>query len=291
MKCCCANIAAIFVSLTLFMTATGAALAAQPAATSVSRVISLGPIITEMIYLLDAGDLLIANTNYCNVPEEAQHKPKIGSLIQVNVEKIITLEPDVVLANPLASQQQLQLLKNMGIRVVQFQNPETFTKMCTMLEQLGNLLGRGDLARKIIAAAQADVDTVKNAVVDLPRKKVFVQVGMKPLHTSPRGTFIHEYIEFAGGINVAADAATGNYSREIVLEKNPDIILIVTMGSSKNGAEKERAIWEGYDSLTAAQNQAIYILDPEIFCSPTPASFSDGLKEIAILIHPGVVLD
>lgn len=285
MRRCREKIVAIFVVLPFLVTA-GPAVAGP-----VTRVISLGPIITEMIYLLGAGDLLVADTNYCNVPEAAQHKPKIGSLMQVNVEKIITLEPDVVLANPLASQQQLQLLKNMGIRVVQFQNPETFAKMCTMMQQLGELLGKANRAREITAQAQADVDAVKNAVAGLPRKKVFVQVGMKPLHTSPKGTFINEYIEFAGGINVAADATTGNYSREMVLEQNPDIILIVTMGSSKKGAETEKKIWESYDSLAATRNQAIYILDPEIFCSPTPASFSDGLREIAALIHPGVVLE
>lgn len=253
-----------------------------------SRVISLGPIITEMIYLLSADDLLIANTSYCNVPEAAKHKPKIGSLIQMNVEKILTLEPDVVLASPLASQQQLQVLKNMGISVVQFQNPETFAKMCAMMAQLGELLGKADRARQIIDAAEKEVDTVITATSALPRKTVFIQIGLRPLHTSPKGTFIHEYIEFAGGINVAADATSGNYSREVVLEKNPDIIFIATMGSSKSGAKKEKKTWESYPSLTATKNQTIYILDPEAICSPTPVSFAETLKDIVPLIHPEI---
>lgn len=254
------------------------------------RVISLGPIITEMIYLLEADPALIANTEYCNVPEAAKHKPKIGSLIQMNVEKIITLEPEVVLANPLASQQQLQVLKNMGIRVVQFENPETFSKMCTMLQQLGQLLGKEQNAQEIIDRAQSRVAAVVRATENLPSKKVFIQIGLKPLHTSPRGTFIHEFIEFAGGINIAADAGSGNYSREEVLEKNPDIIFIATMGSSKSGAKTEKAAWRRYSSLRAVRNDAVYILDPETVCSPTPVSFAETLQEIASLIHPQITV-
>ena len=250
------------------------------------RVVSLGPIITETIYLLEAGDRLIADTSYCNVPEAARHKTKIGTVIQVNVEKIVSLAPDLVLASPLARQQQLALLRKMDIRVVQVENPATFDKMCQMMLEIGRLLGAEDRARTIVAGARQEVAAITEQVAGLPRRKVFIQIGVKPLHTSPKNTFIHEYIEFAGGINVAADAVTGNYSREMVLEKNPDVILIATMGSSKAGARKEKETWMNYSALKAVQNQRIYILDPEIVCSPTAVSFVQGLREITGLIHP-----
>ena len=275
------------ITVFLFMSLVGVSptLAKPP-----QRVVSLGPIITEMIYLLEADQLLIANTNYCKVPEAARHKIKIGSMLQMNMEKSITLEPDIVLASALTSLQQIALLKKMDIKVVRFENPETFLKMCTMLEQLGQLLNKEAEAVDIIAQAQAQVAAITHVTADLPPKKVFIQIGLKPLHTSPKGTFINEYIEFAGGINVAAGATSGNYSRETVLEKNPDIILIATMGSSKNGARQERETWLSYHSLTATRNRAVYVLDPEIICSPTPVSFAEALRDIASLIHPETVV-
>ncbi|MDY6906443.1 MAG: helical backbone metal receptor [Thermodesulfobacteriota bacterium] len=250
------------------------------------RVVSLGPIITETIYLLGADDRLVADTAYCKVPADAMNKIKIGSVMQVDVEKIVALKPDIVLASALARGSQLQLMKHMGLNVVQFHNPETFADMCRMTREIGRLMGKADAADRIIRDSRKAVDEVIAKTAGLPRKKVFMQVGLKPLHTSPKGTFTSEFIEFAGGINIAANARTGNYSREKVLQENPDIILIATMGTSKSGARKEKAIWMGYKSLKAAQTNRIYILDPEVVCSPTPVGFIEALQEIALLIHP-----
>jgi iron complex transport system substrate-binding protein len=250
------------------------------------RVISLGPVITEMIYLLGADDRLVADTIYCNVPEAAKTKVKIGTVIQMDVEKIISLAPDIVLANPLASEKQLNMLRQMGLRVVQFENPATFEKICVMMDELGKLLGQEDKARTLITEARATVNAILSRTRQLPPRKVFIQIGMNPLHTSPEGTFIHEYITFAGGVNVAAREKSGNYSREKVLEINPDVILIATMGSDTAGAEKEKKTWLSYSSLNAARTGEIHVLDAEILCSPTPVSFAEALTYVAALIHP-----
>ncbi len=250
------------------------------------RIISLGPLITEMIYLLGADDRLIADTTYCNVPEDAKNKIKIGSLIQADVEKIISLDPDIVIANPLANENQLKLLKRLGIRVEQYENPATFEKICTMMSTLGHLVGEAEKAQAIINEARAKVNDITRRTRRLAPRKVFIQIGFNPLHTSPKGTFINEYITFAGGINVAAEETSGNYSREKVMANNPDVILIATMGSDKTGAEKEKETWMGYHALNASRTGQIYVLDPEIVCSPTPVSFAEALAYIVPLIHP-----
>lgn len=200
----------------------------------------------------------------------------------------MALKPDIVLASALAREQQLKLMKNLGLKVVQFSNPETFSAMCRMTREIGRLMGKESAAVEIIENARRAVDKIISRTADLPRQRIFMQVGIKPLHTSPKGTFTSEYIEFAGAINIAASARSGNYSREKVLRENPDIILIATMGSSKSGAQKEKDIWMGYDSLKAARNNRIYILDPELVCSPTPVGFVDALREIVMLIHPDI---
>lgn len=253
-----------------------------------SRVVSLGPIITEMMYLLGADHQLIANTTYCVVPEDAKKKQKIGSMIQMNVEKIVSLKPDLVLASPLAKDKQLSMLEKLGIRVVRFVNPKTFSEMCDLTLTLGEILGKTENARNVIGKARKDVDAVLMITRSLPKRRVFMQIGIKPLKTANRETFINEYIEYAGGINIARDVKDGVYSREKVLEENPDVILIATMGSSATAGEHEKKTWMGFTSLKAAMHHEVYVLDSETVCSPTVGTFVNTLREIAKILHPDV---
>lgn len=250
------------------------------------RVISLGPIITEMIYLLEADSRLIANTTYCIVPPQAKQKQKIGTVLKMNVEKIISLEPDLVLANSLTSQKQIVILKNQDIRVIKFENAKTFDEMCQMTVDLGIILGKKEIALQMTGMARKEVDFIRTETKDLPKRKVFIQIGIKPLKTTTTDTFINEYIKFSGGMNIVRDAKTMVFSREKVVWDNPDVILISTMGSSKTAGENEKAIWMKIDSINAVKNNEVYVLDPDIVCSPTPATFVKGLKEISQLIHP-----
>lgn len=254
------------------------------------RVISLSPFITEMIYLLNAQDLLIANTTYCNVPKEAKLKKKVGSVIQMNVEKIISLHPDLVIASPLSRAKQIKILENQDIKVLKIENPQTFPQMCDITMEISKVLGRTDLAKKIVEKAAKEVETIKLKTAYLPKKKVFIQIGIKPLHSANKETFINEYINYGGGINIAENEKSGIYSREKVLKENPAVILIATMGTSKKAGEIEKQRWKKFESLNAAKNNRIYVLDPELILSPTPITFAKGLKQVLSLIHPNVDL-
>ena len=254
------------------------------------RVVSLSPIITETIYLLGAQDQLIANTTYCNVPAEAMEKEKVGSVIQMNVEKIITLHPDLVIASALSSEKQLGTLKKQSVPIFKAQNPQTFVQMCDTTLEIGQVLGKQENARQIVGLARKQVDEILEQTKDLPRKKVFIQIGMKPLHTANKEMFLNEYIKFGGGINIAENERSGIYSREKVVRENPDIILIATMGTSKKAGETERKRWMSFPSIAAVANNNVHVLDSEIILSPTPITFVHGLKTITSLIHPEVQL-
>lgn len=252
------------------------------------RIVSLGPIITEMIYLLEADQQLIANTIYCIKPDGAGSKEKIGSMIQMNVEKIISLQPDLVLASPLAKEKQLAMLENLGVRVKSIANPKTFNEMCRMTMTMGELLGKVENARAVVDRARKEVDAVLSVTRTLPKKSVFMQIGVKPLHSATRDTFLNEYIEYAGGVNIASLEKTGVYSREKVLKENPDVILITTMGSSEADGEHEKETWMRYPTLKAAKDQEIHILDSYLVCSPTAGTFARGLQKIARILHPEI---
>ena len=87
----------------------------------------------------------------------------------------------------------------------------------------------------------------------------------------------------SGGINIAAEARSGLYSREKVVAQNPDVIIVVSMGVAAN---QEKKVWQKFRNLSAVNNDRIYILDPDKVCSPTPPGFVETLKEIFLLLHP-----
>lgn len=250
------------------------------------RIISLGPFLTKTVYLLGAGERLVADTRYCEDPEQYGQKEKIGTLTHVNVEKIISLKPDLVLASQFTKEKQLRVLEQFNIKTVQFKNPENFEKICSNTIYLGQLIGKERRAREIVKSAAARVQEVERLTMHLSPKRVFIQVGIKPIHTSNESTFVNEFIKRTGGINIAGKEDSGIYSREKVVKENPDVILISTMGSSKHAGSKEKRQWQAFNSMTAVKNNAVYLLDSEVICSPTPLIFAGALEDIARLIHP-----
>nr|WP_319495560.1 helical backbone metal receptor [uncultured Desulfobacter sp.] len=252
------------------------------------RVVSLSPFITETIYLLEAQAQLIADTTYCTVPPEAAQKEKIGSVTQVNVEKIISLAPDLVIASPLSSEKQLKILRVQGLCVMEVRNPQNFEQMCALTLKIATALGKTARAQIIVQQASADVDNVRKRVAGLRPRRVFIQIGLKPLHTANKDLFINEYIRQANAVNIAEHHPSGIYSREAVIQQDPDVILVATMGSSKKAAAFEKKRWMSFSFLASAKNNEIHVLDPEVICHPTPVSFAAGLRQVATLIHPEI---
>lgn len=247
------------------------------------RIISLGPVLTEELYLLNAEEKLIGDTTYCINPPAARQKPKVGSVTEVDVEKLLSLKPDLVLATSLSNQAQMEKLKKIGLHVEVFSYPKSYQEICESFLRLARLVNREELARSIVDKSQKDAAVIKAKISTLTKKRVFVQVGANPLFTTPKNTFIHSFIEMAGGENIASDALTGLYSREKVLERNPDVILIATMGIV--GTE-EKETWEKYPTVNAVKNKRIFTFESYEICSPTPITFIKVLNELLPLLHP-----
>ncbi len=247
------------------------------------RIISLGPALTEELYLLGADDKLVGCTLYCSRPTEAKNKTKVGTVIDINLEKAVSLRPDLVLATSLTNPEAKEKLKNLGVKVVTFPAAESFSEICGQFLELGRLVGKEKEAAKIIGSAKNKVDFVREKVNGLPKPKVFIQVGANPLVTAGKGSFVSDFIELAGGINTARGTKTMPYSREEVIRDNPEVIIIVTMGIQ---AEKEKETWGRFKTLKAVVDNRIYIVDSDLLCSPTPISFAEILQEIVKILHP-----
>lgn len=252
------------------------------------RIVSLAPAITQKLYLLGVDDRLVANTIYCNTPEDAKGKAKIGNVTQVDVELIVSHRPDLVIASNLTRPEQVEKLTNLGIRVVRRPNPETFDELCESFVELGKIVGEEEKAAVIAAKARADVDALRKLVSELPRKSVFVQLGAKPLFAATQDSFVNDYIEFAGGSNIVAQGAEGIYSREKVVMQDPEVIIVTTMGLV--GVEEKKE-WDKYTTITAVKNDAVYVIDSYRICSPTPTIFVEALRDVIKILHPELELE
>jgi len=247
------------------------------------RIISLAPSMTEGLYLLGAGDILVGNTTYCVIPPAARYKEKVGSLTGADIEKIVGLKPDVVLATSLTNPKTIQKLKNLGIEVKLFPAPKSFASLCDQFLELGRVAGREPEAREIIKTAEGHVARIKSMTAALVKPKVFIEIGAKPLFTANRDYIINDLVKLSGGENIAENSKIGAYSREEVLMRNADVILIVTMGFTGT-AEKEA--WRKFKMLNAVKDDRIYIIDAQSICGPTPETFVIILEEICALLHP-----
>jgi iron complex transport system substrate-binding protein len=252
------------------------------------RIVSLGPINTENVFLLEAGDRLVANTNFCVRPAEAKQKEKIGSVMQVSIEKIISQQPDLVLATALTKPEQVRQLQAVGIKVVRFKRTASFREICDEFIRLGELLGLADRARAIVDQAQAEVAKVEKKVFLLKKKKVFLQVGSRPLFGAVSNSFTNDFIVLAGGINILAGQKSGTTGIEKVIGENPDLIIIAIMGSESGIAADEKKNWQRIPVIKAVQEDRVHIINPDLVCSPSPATFAQTLQIIAGLIHPEI---
>lgn len=250
------------------------------------RVISLGPINTENVFLLGAGDRLVANTDYCVRPEAAQDKEKIGSVMQVSLEKIIGLQPDLVLATSLTGEKQLQKLKEAGIQVEQFTLSKSFDEICSQFLRLGRLLGLQDKAQVIVDQARERVENISAKVARFKPQRVFLQIGSQPLYGASPGSFTHDFITYGGGINVIEDQEKGTTNFEKIIAKNPDVIIISIMGSETGVAAKQKKNWMRFSVINAVQTGRVHYVNPNLACSPSPMTFTEALEIIASLIHP-----
>ena len=240
------------------------------------RIVSLGPTFTEEIYLLEAEDMLVGVTTFCQKPERAKEKERIGEVTNVNFEKIVALEPDIIIATPMTNKTSVERMKELKLNVVYFDYAKDFSDVCGQFLRLAALVEKEVRAEEILSGIKKKVDAIKKRNERAVKTRVFVQIGADPLFAAKKDTYINSIIEFAGGENIVSGTEEGMYSREKVLASDPEVIIVATMGIVGESELKE---WRRYRSLSAAKNGRIYIVDPYEFCSATPMSFIEALEE------------
>lgn len=244
------------------------------------RIISLVPSLTQSLYYLDAQEKLVGCTSYCVFAKEDK-KEIVASAVKANLEKVVSLKPDLVLASGFTDLQDIETLRRFGIKVELFQSPKSFKEICNQFIHLGKLVGKEDTARKIVAESEQKIKNISVRMKWKKKPRMFFQIGANPLFTVLPNTFMDDYMNFLDAENISKTLNKGTVSREFVIAKNPDYIFIVTMGIVGN---EEKEIWSKYSSLTATRKKQIHIIESDIACQPTPITFVQTMEVLEKLI-------
>ncbi len=240
------------------------------------RIISLAPSATESLYELGLDKELIANTVYCS--DGVVKKEKIGTVTEPNIEKIIALNPDLIVATKEGNYKTvIDKLVRLKLTVYVMEPYSSFEDVCFNFQQLANYLNKSDEAGKIISNVKKEISKLSNENKDENQEKIFWEVGANPIFTVGKKSFVNEYNKYINGINVFENIEMRypNISVESVIEKNPDIILLVNMGDV---SDQEILKWNKYKKITAVQNKKIFLLEADDIFTPTPKKFLNGIK-------------
>lgn len=247
------------------------------------KIVSLNPAITRDLYLLEKEATLIGRSLYCPHPKGSPAVPVVGNLVEINIEKIISLKPDLIFITSLADNKAVQKLTRLGYKVTLFPPARKHEDIYQRFQTLAKIMDAEDKARPILHTSRKSLAILQSRLKNKPKPRVLIQVGANPLFAATKDLFINDIIKLAGGENVTESLSQGILSREEVLKLNPEYIFIVTMGVS---AENEKRNWQRFTSLQAVKDEHVYILDADKSCSPTPLTLIDILNEVANLLHP-----
>jgi len=254
------------------------------------RIVSFGPSITEILFALGLEEKVVGVSNYCDYPEAATLKPKVGDAFNPSLERIVELEPDLVLT---VKQEQLNReLDALGIKFMVL-DPEDIDGILGDIELVGEITGTKKRAEELVKDMQDSISQVIALMEDVPKVSVFFIIDATDPTlpwTAGTGSFIDALITMAGGGNVAGEAvgAWVPFSLEQVVSSDPEVIIIQTMIAGIPTISKEELdehpVW---GEMTAVRQGKVYIIDGDLVSRPGPR-IVQGLEEIAKIIHPGL---
>lgn len=244
------------------------------------RIVSLSPGTTEMLFALGLGPRVVGVTNYCNFPPAAQKVAKIGD-VTTNDERVLTLNPDLIVADKVANRAAVGRMAGRG-KTLFAVGPTTLLEVEQSLRDLGKLTGTERQANVVAAGMERKRKAAAAlATHDGKRPKVLIVIGTNPLFVAGRGTFLDDVVTRAGGVNLGANVVGyGAMSPEKVVANPPDIVL---------GDARVRAALQADPALrtlaAVRANRFFAVSNPDILLRPGPR-LADGLLEVARALHP-----
>ncbi len=249
------------------------------------KIVTLAPSETEVAYAIGAGELVVGVDAYSNYPEEATKKPQVGDMT-TDIEAVIALNPDLVLASSSMNTAAISRLRELNVNVFAT-DPATYDAVVAKIETLGIVMDKQPEAAAVADNMRSAKEQVTAAVKDAEKKRVYLEFS--PGWTVGSGTFLDELITLAGGQNIATDTPSWfEVNAEEVIKQNPQLIIYPAMKEDPNPIVAGIESRPGWDVIDAVQNKQMHAVteDPLVRVGPRLA---EGLLELAKVIHPDLI--
>lgn len=249
----------ILLSLGLSLT-----LSTVQAQTSTQRVVSLAPHITEMLFSAGAGDKVVGVVAYSDYPKAALEIASVGSYHAINIEKVIQLNPDLIIAWKTGNRlKDIEKLQQLGFKII-YSEPYKLSDIPKEIRLFGEILNTQTTANAVAERLDKQLENLAKSYASKSKVKVFYQVWNAPIITINGQQFISQAMQLCGGENVFADLPTlaSEVSIESVVTQNPQVILL---GGAKNVQQAWLKEWQKWTTIQAVKNQQVYLLNADTF--------------------------
>ncbi|MEW6201903.1 MAG: cobalamin-binding protein [bacterium] len=250
------------------------------------RIISLAPNMTEIIFFLGFEKHLIGVTNSCDYPKEAEKIEKIGDYANPNIEKIVSLKPDLILTSNFRTHPAFERMKQLRLPIYDFA-PADMEGVIADIEEIGRMLGAHKLAQKRAGGLKKRVESIKRKHARQKEKpRVFVEVWYDPIMTVGSRSFVSDMLKISGAQNIFSDIKIEypKVSAESVIARNPEIIVLAYMTQPQN---EESIILNrpGWHAISAVRERRVYAdINPDLFLRPGPR-LVEGLEKLEKTIY------
>jgi iron complex transport system substrate-binding protein len=253
------------------------------------RIVSMAPNITEILFALGLGDRVVGVTRYCDYPPEAARREKIGGLVDPSIEKIQALHPDLIIAfrgNPIGI---LNKLKNLRFPVFILDTGRSLDDLFLTIEKVAAVTGEEKTAANIIDSLRKkrlDIQKTLSTVEKTPR--VFLSVYGRGLWTCGQESYLNSLLTEARGANISAGIRRRwlNLSREELIHRDPEVIIIMTGDESGFARAKEWLLADSrLKTISAIRRHEIHFLDENVASRFGPRLI-DALDDVARILHP-----
>jgi iron complex transport system substrate-binding protein len=257
-----------------------------------TRIVSLVPAVTEMLFAIGAGDEVVGISSWDRYPEEALSRPRVGALVDPDVERILSLEPDLVVTYGT----QGDLIAQLDRAQVPIFNYEHagLADITVTIEQLGVRVGRGEQGRALARRITQDLEDIRRRVAGRPRPSTALIFGreagtLRGIFASGGVGFMHDVLELAGGTNVFADITRQSLqvSTETLLVRAPEVVLEIRPPENLplERVEAERQVWSMLPALPAVRSGRTYLLVEYVLLVPGPR-VAEAARMMARTLHP-----
>ena len=261
------------------------------AQTRPQRIISIIPSVTEMLFAMGAGPRVVGVGNFDRYPPEALTRAKVGGLIDPDIERIISLKPDLVIVYGTQIDLRAQM-ERAGIPIFLYQH-SGLADVTQTIRELGTRVGSQRESTSLAARIEADIADVRTRVSGRPRPRTLLVFGrdaetLRGIYASGAVGFLHDMLEAAGGTNVFDDVKRQSIqtTSELAIARAPDVIIEIGAGTASASGRNLRA-WDAVGSVPAVRNQRIYLLAGDGMMNPGPR-ISESVRRVAEVLHPDV---